>query len=85
MKALEDLEDPGRILMHASLYLWKHWRQYPLAAWENAETILRRAHDDVEAEDRIQFVRNLDCLNELQNPRRATPMNAAVLAQQTQR
>jgi hypothetical protein len=81
MKALENLEDPGRILTHASLYLWKHWRQYPLAAWENAETILRRAHDAVEEEDRIEFVRILDCLGELQNPRHVAPVNAAVVMQ----
>jgi hypothetical protein len=60
MRAQDNFVNPGRILTHASLYLWKHWRQYPLAAWENAESILRRAHDAVEEEDRIEFVRSLD-------------------------
>jgi hypothetical protein len=60
MRAQNKFVDPGRVLTHASLYLWKHWRQYPLAAWENAESILRRAHDAVEEEDRIEFVRSLD-------------------------
>jgi hypothetical protein len=85
MRALENLEDPGRILMHASLYLWKHWRQYPLAAWENAESILRRAHDAVEEEDRIEFVRGLECFYELQNAKYAAPVNATVVTQEGQR
>jgi hypothetical protein len=85
MRVLENLEDPGRILMHASLYLWKHWRQYPLTAWENAESILRRAHDAVEAEDRIEFVRSLECFYELQNPQYAAPVNATVVMKETQR
>jgi hypothetical protein len=48
------------MLTHASLYLWKQWRQYPLAAWENAESIIRRAYDDVEEEDRLRFVGSID-------------------------
>jgi hypothetical protein len=60
MRAQHKFVDPDRILTHASLYLWKHWRQYPLAAWEEAESILRRALDAVEEEDRIEFVRSLD-------------------------
>jgi hypothetical protein len=67
MRAQDGCVDPERILIHASLYLWKQWRQYPLAAWENAESILRRAHDAVEEEDRIEFVRSLDRLLELEN------------------
>ncbi|MCU1305443.1 MAG: hypothetical protein JWN45_138 [Acidobacteriaceae bacterium] len=65
---LEDnFANPGRILTHASLYLWKQWRQYPLAAWENAESILRRALDAVEEEDRIEFMRSLEHLVETEN------------------
>lgn len=60
MKAQPSSNDPGRILAHASLYLWKYWRQYALAAWEHAESILRQAYDAVEEEDRIQFIRALD-------------------------
>ena len=67
MRAQDNNVDPGRILTHASLYLWKQWRQYPLAAWENAERILRRALDAVEEEDRIEFVRSLDRLIESEN------------------
>jgi hypothetical protein len=67
MRAQDNCEDPGRILNHASLYLWKQWRQYPLAAWENAESILRRAHDAVEEEDRIEFVRSLERLVQPEN------------------
>jgi len=60
MKAQSSSNDPGRILAHASLYLWKYWRQYALTAWEEAESILRKAYDAVEEEDRIQFIRALD-------------------------
>ena len=60
MKAKQDSNDPGRMLAHASLYLWKHWRQYTLAAWEDAESILRRAYEAVEEEDRIEFIRVLE-------------------------
>ena len=67
MRLQGNYEDPGRMLTHASLYLWKQWRQYPLAAWENAEDILHRAYDAVEEEDRIEFVRSLDRLVEPEN------------------
>jgi hypothetical protein len=60
MKAHAGSNDPGRTLAHASLYLWKHWRQYALAAWADAEGILRQAYDAVEVEDRIEFMRALD-------------------------
>jgi len=60
MKDQSSSNDPGRILAHASLYLWKYWRQYALTAWEEAESILRKAYDAVEEEDRIQFIRALD-------------------------
>jgi hypothetical protein len=60
MKAQLESNDPGRMLAHASLYLWKHWRQYALAAWEDAEGILRQAYDAVEAEDRAEFLLALD-------------------------
>jgi hypothetical protein len=60
MKARLHSNDPARILTHASLYLWKSWRQYTLTSWEDAESILRHAYDAVEAEDRIEFIRALD-------------------------
>ena len=60
MKAQPHFKDPGRMLAHASLYLWRYWRQYALSAWEDAESILRQAYDAVEEEDRIEFVRSLD-------------------------
>jgi hypothetical protein len=61
------------MLIHASLYLFKQWRQYPLAAWENAENILRRAYNAVEEEDRIEFVRSLDGLREPEVLNMSTP------------
>jgi hypothetical protein len=64
MRAQDNYKDPGRMLTHASLYLWKQWRQYPMGAWENAEGILHRAYDAVEEADRIEFVRSLDGLVE---------------------
>jgi hypothetical protein len=76
MRPQDDRGDPGRILAHASAYLWRQWRQYPLAAWESAENILRRAHDAVEEEDRIEFVRSLDCLGKPDNLPCAAPVNA---------
>ena len=60
MKVQSGSNDPARMLAHASLYLWKHWRQYALAAWEDAEGILRQAYGAVEVEDRIEFMRTLD-------------------------
>jgi len=60
MKTRLHSNDPARILTHASLYLWKSWRHYPLTSWEDAESILRQAYDAVEAEDRIEFIRALD-------------------------
>jgi hypothetical protein len=60
MKDQSGSHDPGRILAHASLYLWKYWRQYALTAWEDAESILRQAYQTVEHEDRIEFMRALD-------------------------
>jgi hypothetical protein len=60
MRAQDELANPAKILTHASLYLWRQWRQYPLAAWENAESILRSALNAVEQEDRIEFIRSLD-------------------------
>jgi len=53
MKTRLHSNDPARILTHASLYLWKSWRHYPLTSWEDAESILRQAYDAVEAEDRL--------------------------------
>jgi hypothetical protein len=60
MKAQPHFKDPGRMLAHASLYLWRYWRQYALSAWEDAESILRQAYEAVEAEDRVEFIRALD-------------------------
>jgi hypothetical protein len=60
MKARPSSNDPGRMLAHASLYLWKYWRQYALTAWEDAESILREAYNAVEEEDRTEFISALD-------------------------
>ncbi len=58
------------MLTHASLYLWKQWREDPLAAWEAAESIIRRAYDDVEEEDRLRFVRSINAF-EAESPQLA--------------
>jgi hypothetical protein len=60
MRQQDGCKDPGRILAHASVYLWNAWRQYPLAAWEEAENILRHAYNAVEEEDWVKFVQSLD-------------------------
>jgi hypothetical protein len=52
--------DPGRILLHATFYVWKQARQFPLAAWLEAEEILRRARNEFEDEDRIEFVQRIE-------------------------
>ena len=70
MNGQDNCQDPGRMLTHASLYLWKQWREYPLAAWEAAESIIRRAYDDVEEEDRLRFVRSIDAF-EAESPQLA--------------
>jgi hypothetical protein len=49
--------DPGRVLLHALVYLSKYAFLYPAEAWVDAENILHRAHNQFEDEDRIQFVR----------------------------
>jgi hypothetical protein len=53
-------DDPGRILLHASLYVWNQARQYSLNAWLEAVEILRRARNDYEDEDRIEFGKRLE-------------------------
>lgn len=53
-------DDPGRILIHATFYVWKKARHYSLPAWLEALEILRRAHNDYEDEDRIEFVQLLE-------------------------
>jgi len=53
-------KNPGRILAQASMYLWNQWRQYPLAAWEDAENILRRAYNAVQEEHWAEFEQSLD-------------------------
>jgi len=53
-------EDPGRILLHASLYIWNKARRYSVNAWLEAIEILRRARNDYEDEDRIEFVKRLE-------------------------
>jgi hypothetical protein len=51
--------DPGRMLVHASIYVWSQARQYPLQAWLEAEEILRHAHNEFENDDRIGFVQRV--------------------------
>ena len=53
-------EDPRRLLTHASLYLWKQWRIYELAAWQDAMSLLHRVRHQVEAEDDALFLQTLD-------------------------
>ena len=59
--------DPGRTLLHASFYLWKQAARFPLAAWVDAQEILRRARNECEDQDRIEFVRRIEhaCENAL--------------------
>jgi hypothetical protein len=57
---IREPEDPGRILLHASLYIWKEARRYSLNAWLEAVEILRRARNDYDDEDRIEFVNRLE-------------------------
>jgi hypothetical protein len=52
--------DAGRLLLHASFYVWQQARQFPLEAWLDAEEILRRARNEFEDEDRIEFVRRIE-------------------------
>ena len=51
--------DPGRMLVHASIYVWSQARQYPLNAWLEAEEILRHAHNEFENDDKIGFVQRV--------------------------
>jgi hypothetical protein len=53
-------DDPGRMLIHATFYVWKKARYYSLPAWLEALEILRRARNDYEDEDRIEFGRILE-------------------------
>jgi hypothetical protein len=55
-------DDPRRLLIHASLYLWRQWRLYGLPAWQDAISILYRARHDVEEEDDALFLGTLDVL-----------------------
>ena len=66
MKDSLKCDDPRRILIQASLYLWKQWRLYRLAAWQEAMSILHRARHDVEEEDAALFLETLDVF--LKNP-----------------
>ena len=66
MKESLKCDDPRRLLIHASLYLWKQWRLYELPAWQDAISILHRARHDVEAEDYALFLENWDVF--LKNP-----------------
>lgn len=52
---VKEPDDPGRILIHATFYVWKMARVYSLKAWVEALEILRRARNDYEDEDRIEF------------------------------
>jgi len=58
--------DPRRLLTQASLYLWRQWRLYGLAAWQDAMNILRRARHAVDEEDDALFLEILDVF--LKNP-----------------
>ena len=78
MSKQDGCADPGGILAHASAYLWKQWRHYPLAAWEDAESILRRAHNAIEKKDWVKFVHSLDGQGDSSDPQFATPNNATV-------
>jgi hypothetical protein len=60
MRVSFEYDDPRRILTHASLYLWRQWRLYGLAAWQDAMCILRLARIDVEEEDESFFLENMD-------------------------
>jgi len=40
--------------------MWKQARQYSLNAWLEAVEILRRARNDYEDEDRIEFAKRLE-------------------------
>jgi len=82
MKAQTESNDPGRILAHASLYLWRYWRQYALTAWEDAECILRRAYDAVEEEDRIEFTHALELFAEQSSISNAEPGTSLVALEQ---
>lgn len=52
--------DPGRILLHASFYVWKQATHFPLMAWLDAQEILRQARNEYDDQDRIEFVRRID-------------------------
>ena len=52
--------DPGRILLHASLYVWKQARRYPLTAWLDAQEILRQARNECDDQDSIEFVHRIE-------------------------
>ena len=64
MRASIQHDDPRRLVTHASLYLWKQWRIYELAAWQDAMSILGRARHEVEAEDDALFLQTLDAFLE---------------------
>jgi hypothetical protein len=66
MKEPLKCDDPRRLLIHASLYLWRQWRLYGLPAWQDAISILHRARHDVEEEDDALFLETLDVF--LKNP-----------------
>jgi hypothetical protein len=60
MHSVEQIIDPGRVLLHASVYVWTHAGQYPLQAWMEATEILSRARYEFEDEDRIAFVNRIE-------------------------
>ena len=60
MKESLKCDDPRRLLIHASLYLWRQWRLYGLPEWQAAMNILQRARQEVEAEDDALFLETLD-------------------------
>jgi hypothetical protein len=60
MSQLNSIIDPGRVLLHALVYISKHATFYPTQAWVDAENILHRARNQFEDDDRIQFVRYIE-------------------------
>ena len=54
------LIDPGRMLLHALVYISKHAIFYPTQAWVDAENILHRARNQFEDDDRIEFVQYIE-------------------------
>ena len=52
--------DPGRVLLHASFYVWQQAARFPMGAWLEAQEILRLARNECDDQDRIEFVRRIE-------------------------